>query len=767
MEHRGWVLDLYEHAKDGAVLWLLGDDGERTRFWQPFPVTFYAAGGNQDLRALWRYLRAQPGEIRLSRQMQRDLFQPQPIPVLAAQVGNPAALKAIFHPTAQQFPQLTYYNADIPFALRFAAVQGVFPLVRCVIEADEQGRIQSLRVLDSPWELDPTPPPIRQLQLRPDSDPQQKHPQSILAAYQHSTWRFPLHPARPLLVGLAALLRRVDPDLLLTTWGDSWLLPYVLKESENLGIDLPLNREPGLGVMQRPERTYHAYGKVVYRGPKLTLFGRWHIDAMNAVMFHEYALEGVYEMARVTGLPVQTAARVSPGTGISAMQIRTALQTGVLVPWHKQQAEAFKSTRALLHSDQGGMVYQPVIGLHADVAEIDFTSMYPSIMVHFNISPETVGADAAGAGVVPGIDLPIDLSHQGLIPQTLAPLLEKRIALKTRLLELDPRDGRYASAKARVAAHKWLLVTCFGYLGYKNARFGRIEAHEAVTAYGREALLLAKEAAEDLGYRVLHMYVDGLWVQKAGIKTVAGMQPLLEEILTRTGLPLVLEGIYRWVAFLPSRSNPRVPVANRYFGVFQDGRLKQRGIETRRRDTPPFIQQMQQELLGILARAPSTADLPAMLPQIVGYLHSRLTDLNAGHIPPAELLVTQQLSRELDQYRLPSPAARAVAQMVASGKTVSVGQYVRFWHLRAGQVHAWASEAPLQAEAVDMAYYSELLLRAAHTILQPLGVEEQTLRHWLFSNAGYGAPPGVVADNRQQCWPLFSSIEKTAQTIHW
>ena len=38
-----------------------------------------------------------------------------------------------------------------------------------------------------------------------------------------------------------------------------------------------------------------------------------------------------------------------------------------------------------------------------------------------------------------------------------------------------------------------MLVTCFGYLGYKNARFGKIEAHEAVTAYGRDKFLTAKE----------------------------------------------------------------------------------------------------------------------------------------------------------------------------------------------------------------------------------------------------------------------------------
>jgi len=79
-------------------------------------------------------------------------------------------------------------------------------------------------------------------------------------------------------------------------------------------------------------------------------------------------------------------------------------------------------------------------------------------------------------------------------------------------------------------------------LGYKNARFGRIEAHEAVTAYGREALLRAKEAAEDLDYEILHMYVDGLWVHKEGCKTPADFEALLAEVTERTGLPISLMG---------------------------------------------------------------------------------------------------------------------------------------------------------------------------------------------------------------------------------
>src|SRR2546427_4808518 len=44
---------------------------------------------------------------------------------------------------------------------------------------------------------------------------------------------------------------------------------------------------------------------------------------------------------------------------------------------------------------------------------------------------------------------------------------------------------------------KWLLVCCFGYTGYKIARFGKIEAHEAINAVARETLLVAKETAEN------------------------------------------------------------------------------------------------------------------------------------------------------------------------------------------------------------------------------------------------------------------------------
>jgi len=747
IELRGWLLDVYEDENEGVILWLAGEDGRRHRFSHAFPVTFYAGGPFPRLRELWRYLLSEPVPAVLSRVRRRDLFAGQ-VDVLAVQVPDPVSQNRLFWAVRGRFPDLDYYDADIPVALRYGASHGLFPLAHCQVIAAEDGRVRTISALDSPWDMDPSWPSLRLLTIEPDVDPDHAEPTGLIVKYEQENKNIPLEPFRFLLIRLEACLKRYDPDLILTRWGDTWVFPYLLESCQRLGIPcLNPNRDQSRQPRQQEENSYYTYGQVIYRGRQVRLFGRWHIDERNAVMYGQYGLAGVFEQARVTGLPVQEVARKSPGAGITAMQMTIALREGVLIPYQKQQAESFKSAAGLIRADRGGLVYQPLIGLHHDVAEIDFVSMYPSIMVHFNISPETVLSNSAQAHpaqansettqFVPELGIPVDRSQTGLVPKTLRPLLARRIAIKQRLAKLDSRDCRYGALKARSNALKWLLVVCFGYLGYKNARFGRIESHEAVTAYGREALLRAKEAAEDLGFTVLHMYVDGLWVRQEGKKTAADFQPLLQEVTARTGLPIALEGVYRWVAFLPSRLDKRVPVANRYFGYFQDGRLKMRGIEARRHDAPPFVAQVQMDLLKRMSRVPDGRPLGECLLDLVLLLRRRLADLRAGRIAPERLLVTQTLSRALEAYRVPSPVARAVAQLEAAGKVpMKPGRRVRFLYIRE-EPGVWAWDLPDKPNpaSVDVARYELLLLRAASAVTEPLGVDENQLRTWVSGQA--------------------------------
>ncbi len=731
-EHHGWLLDIYADGTHGLVLWLLGEDGQRRQFFQDFPITFYAAGERRALRALWRYVRRQRVDVDLFRAERLDLFRGQCIPVLGVRVHRPVEQPRLFQQVAAAFPYLAYFDADLPLSLRHAAAFGTFPLARCQVEADAEGHIRGIQVLDSPWDLEPARPPIRTLCLEPEENPHRRLPKYLLVRAtaegnpRTATYRLAFEPLRPLLINLRALLLRFDPDLLLTTWGDTWLLPYLLAGARRNGISLPLNRDTRRGIASRPERSYFSYGQVIYRGRQVHLFGRWHIDRRNAMLWEDYQIEGILEAARITCLPVQTAARVSPGTGVSAMQILTALRQAVLIPWHKQQVESPKSARQMFAADQGGFVYQPLVGVHYGVAQIDFVSMYPGIMVHFNISPETVSACPPKPDDLLPLEGADGSQARGLIPNTLAPLLNKRMALKQQLIHMSPWDARRKTFQARASAHKWLLVTCFGYMGYKNARFGRIEAHEAVTAYGREILLRAKETAEEMGYIVLHMYVDGLWVQKEGAKESADFQALLEAIAARTGLPIALEGIYRWIAFLPSRVEQRVPVPNRYFGVFQNGSLRVRGIEARRRDTPAFVREVQMQVLQLLAQDETHPEAA------IAMAKRRLAELRRARVPLEALVLSQKLSRCVEAYHSPSPAARAAAQLQALGRKLRPGQRVEFIYMRGKPgVHAWELSHPPNPAGVDIERYTTLLLRAVANVLQPFGFDEAALRQVL------------------------------------
>ena len=719
----GWLFDLYPNETNLTV-WLIGEEGRRQRFFQDFAAVLYAAGPSTLLRQLWKWLMGQPIPVHLSRQERRDVFHGT-IPVLSVEVLQPGKVDQIFREMVCAFPELSWYDADISIPLRYMARFDVFPLARVRLELRDE-TILRISPLDTPWELDPVPAPLRMLSLEPDCDPAHGETKELVISYERVRYSLPLEKAAALLVSLRADLRHYDPDVILTCWGDAWLLPRLAQASTESGVALPLNRDESQPVLERKEHTYFSYGQIVYRGRQTQLRGRWHLDQHNATLWGDYGMQGVLEMARVTRQPVQEAARLSPGTGISSMQFITALQRGILIPWHKHQAETPKSAMDLLRSDMGGMVYQPTVGLHREVGGVDFVSMYPGIMVRFNISPEVPRAKN---------DLEPTEVEPGIVPLTLAPLLNRRLALKSALLSMGKYDCRRPVYQALASAEKWLLVTCFGYLGYKNARFGRIEAHEAVTAYGREALLRAKEAAEELDFEILHMYVDGLWVHKPGCKTPADFETLLREIAERTGLPISLDGIYRWVVFLPSRVNGDVPVPNRYFGVFQDGSIKVRGIEARRRDSAPFITETQLQLLEILAQAPDADHLKEVLPRAQAYARKQLQVLRNGRVPIEQLLVAQKLSKELTEYSAPSPAVRAVRQMQAAGRAVRPGQRVRFlFTLGKPGVCAWdVPGVHPNPHTIDLPRYRTLFERAVRTVLDPIeqsvkgGVEAECL----------------------------------------
>jgi DNA polymerase-2 len=722
---RAWLLDLYEDADDGLRLWFIAESEERICLRQSMPIAFYAAGENEQLRELWCMLRRRSEVISLSREIRKDAFIPEPLVTLQAIADSPVHQARLFRDVQRMFPELTYYDADIPVSTRHAARFGTFPLAFCEITFDENRWIQEIKVLNSRWDLAPVHPVLRILEMEPDCDPKRSAPKEIRVRFQKRQKSLPLSQPRELISRLNQFLTQYDPDLILTHWGDNWLFPELLKISEQVGEKLKLNRDELRDVRWQKELTYFSYGQIIYRAEEAHLFGRCHIDQRNASMWRDYGLDGVLESSCVTAQSIERAARVSPGSGISAMQMLTALERGILVPWHKQQVEVFKTGVDLIQRDRGGLIYQPIVGVHAHVAQIDFISMYPAIIIKGNISPEV----PLPKGIIPASD------ELGVVPLTLKPLYEKRVALKMHQAQCTKNNPLVKHDKARSSALKWLLVVCFGFLGYKNARFGRIEAHEAVTNGGREVLLRAKDVAESMGFEVLHLFVDALWLKKEGSVDKKDFQGVVNEISRQTTLEVSLDGVYRWVAFLPSRMDSRVPVPNRYFGVFQDGSLKIRGIEARRRDTPLWVTAAQNEMLECLSKASTYEQLPTYIQLAFDIFTKALSNLRKDKVKLDDLVVTARISHDLEAYKSPTPAVRAAKLLLQkTGQRIQPGQKMRYIYTFGNpDVCPWEGSGSLTGIQVDKEKYIELMARAATSVFYPFGIDSEELKRWAHS----------------------------------
>ena len=212
------------------------------------------------------------------------------------------------------------------------------------------------------------------------------------------------------------------------------------------------------------------------------------------------------------------------------------------------------------------------------------------------------------------------------------------------------------------------------------------------------------------------------------------------------------------MAFVSSRQNPNISVANRFFGLKPDGDYKIRGIACRREDTPLSIAEAQLRVLQILSKENDHKKLQMLFPEVLNLLQDIIFALNNRTIPVSEMVVTQTLSRELTEYRVPSPVARAASQLQAIGKEVHMGQRIQFVYTRTKEgVWAWDLPGTIQSSYIDTARYKELLFRAVFEILQPMGVTESVLRNWMFSQASYIVPRGYL--HNKLAMPLFTNLK--------
>ncbi|WP_435359245.1 type B DNA-directed DNA polymerase [Haloarchaeobius sp. DFWS5] len=519
---------------------------------------------------------------------------------------------------------------------------------------------------------------------------------------------------------LARRLDRVDPDVLLVSHGD--LVPALYDAATDCGVDLDLGRRPGWTRLAG-ENTYESYGQVGYSAARYDVPGRALLVTGNSFLWNAAGFPGIEYMVEKSWRPIQETGWASIGTVLTAMQTKKAYARKVLVPWNKWEPETFKDARTLERADRGGTTLAPEVGLHEDVHELDFASLYPNVICQHNISAETVGcACHDGREDVPVLGYSI-CDDDGFLPEVLQPLLDDRAAAKRRIREAAADEDTSAD-ESRSAAIKWVLVSCFGYQGYRNAKFGRIECHEAINAIAREILLDAKDVLEAGGWRLVHGIVDSLWVTAREGCEQQPLDELAAEISAETSIELEHEAAYDWVCFVPRRGT-NAGALTKYFGRTEHGNTKLRGIEARQRSTPEWLADCQRDLVDVLdeQREPGP---------VIDRLRVHLCDLRAGRVDPESLVVTKRAGKRLADYDQATHTAAALQRYERHGVDRNPGQAVRYVVVANEARNAERVRLDFEApDEYDADYYAELALRAAESVVSPLGWDRDDIQRYL------------------------------------
>lgn len=471
------------------------------------------------------------------------------------------------------------------------------------------------------------------------------------------------------LADLSSLLQTIDPDVILLPDADIWI-PLILQKSRFYRISMPLSRSGRYRTIS--PKSYWSYGKVNYRGGSVIPEGRILIDTENSFTYAESGLYGVITAARLTGLSPNLTSRFTPGTLISSYEIYEAVKRGIAVPFRKSDAERLRHFRELRAMDKGGMIFQPEPGLYERIYQLDFTSLYPFIIVRYNLSPES-----------------LNTSRRGFLPEVIEPLIQMRITTKRE----KRSNPKYAQLDSIL---KWMLVTCFGYTGYRNAKFGSIEVHERITSAAREILIRVKEIAETMDLEVLHGIVDCLWIRGERI------EEFKEKVEREIVIPTEIEE-YDWIVFLPMEDGSGA--YNRYFGRLSNGEMKVRGVMARRDDTPKYVKRMQEEMFERMSEAKDAKTLSEMIMELKAVYNDYLKSLPNADVN--EMKIRKKISKL--NYTKRSLEASAVDALSKNHISVRPGMEIEYVVVDAKE---WRVDVSFEHSLFDLEYYEKLLAKA-------------------------------------------------------
>ena len=553
-----------------------------------------------------------------------------------------------------------------------------------------------------------------------------------------------------IIVEFTRYVDEYDPDIIVSYGSNARIIPYLLERAKRNRVKLSIDR-------QRGEPHASLYGHISITGRiNLDLFDyaeefqevkvksleniAEYLGVMDASeIIEEYEVQdywkdplkrgklidysmknarrvmGIYkaisdfaiQLSQLVGLPLDFVGTAAVGFRVEWFLIRKAHEMGELVP---------KRREIPYQPYAGAIVLQPKPGLHEKVAVIDFRSMYPSIMLKYNVSPDTYippeeAEPECGVYIAPEVGHRFRREPPGFYRDVLKSLMEARSMVREKLKKIAQEDPLYKVLDARQKAIKVISNAMYGYAGWTGARWYIKQVAEAVTAWGRSLISSALKMAEELNLKVIYGDTDSIFVKYEPEK----VEKLVKRVEGELGFEARVDKVYVRILFTEAKK--------RYCGLMEDGKLDFVGLEVVRGDWAEVAKKAQEGVLEIIMRGGGTG-------KAIEYVKEYINGMRRGEKPLKEYIIWKTLTKGLEEYEVRAPHVQAAKMLMEKGYTLTLGDKVGYIiTLGSGKLYEKAKPYQLASKnELDIEYYiSNQVIPAISRILEPLGVNVQRI----------------------------------------
>lgn len=465
------------------------------------------------------------------------------------------------------------------------------------------------------------------------------------------------------------------------------------------------------------------YEKIIMlwrNGPRKELVEYSRNDAFITYKLAEALMPQILSLASISGETPFDAVRETYGLLVDNYLVKKTADFNAVALNLPKQEEI--NERRKKEPYTGGYVIEPKPGLHEGLAVFDFRSLYPSIIVTFNISPETFNCqccrNSEEAHKVPETGYWFCSKKKGFIAACVEEVLKKRIELKEKMKEMREDEQEYLFVKEMQGALKVLANASYGYLAYAGARWYCRECAESCAAFGRSFIKEAIEIAENYG-EVVYGDTDSLFVKITNEGKILEFLSVVNQALPGL-LELEFQGFYEKGLF--SFTREKRAAKKRYALLDKQGRMVVRGFEAVRKDWCDLAKKLQREALEYVMKGEVEKALEKVR-QTVRKVKLREVELK-------ELSMVAQLGKELHEYRQKTPHAVAASKLIKRGYDVSKGEQIRFVIVKGEGSIADRAE-PLEfvdKDSYDVEYYlKHQIYPAAMRVLEVVGFKEEDI----------------------------------------